>query len=285
MMSANHMPPVLDRRRNAFTLLEAVLAITILIVLMATMFAFYNNSLRVQAEGAKISRESQLARVVINRIATEIRQAVGTATGYGTGIDGAKHDLTIRTVVTTERELWQKRSVREKELPAQHDLREINYYIAWHEEITNEEGIPLALGLVRREVKTMGQLTIIEGKDDVAEDEDEEESQSIKIEMYAPEIKYIEFGYFDGGGWTDEWTMPLLGNSLPQIVRITVGYETRDPEDEELDVVEDDFLKEEAENFIPPGHSLTTYVRIAQADEYFGSRMTRAAFQMGDFGG
>jgi hypothetical protein len=125
------------------------------------------------------------------------------------------------------------------------------------------------LGLVRREIKTLNQAIIRE-----------DQSESVELDLVAPEMKYLRFRYFDGVEWLDRWTVGEqggLGNSLPQAVEITVGYDPIPPEieeDEELDLENEDLLPAPPE---PYSQSTSTIVvRLPQADVFFGSRLMRA---------
>ena len=67
-----------------------------------------------------------------------------------------------------------------------------------------------------------------------------------------------------------------MGNSLPQAVEVTVGYEAMPPPTEDILGFKDDgnVLPAEAEYYAPGKY--TVVVRLAQADTFFGSRLMRA---------
>ncbi|NOX58291.1 MAG: prepilin-type N-terminal cleavage/methylation domain-containing protein, partial [Planctomycetes bacterium] len=263
--------------RRGFTLLEVIIAIALMVMLMAILFAFYDNALTQREEGAERSRKAQLARVVLERMAREIRQAVGAIPGYGVGVFGFKDKVEVNTIVLPDRKLSERRSIRNRRLPPQFDLQQIRYYIAWDEENLDDEGNPRALGLVRRLSKTYLRNAVVVSQevDDAAEATDEAEL-AFKEELYAPEIRFLEMKYFDGATWWDSWQL-TQGNSLPQIVRITIGFEPVIPEAEDLDIVEDDFLEGEEKVDPLPLDRYSILVRPEQADVFFGSRMSREA--------
>ncbi len=70
------------------------------------------------------------------------------------------------------------------------------------------------LGLVRREQK---QLT-----EDVVDLDNTEVLQ--QVHLLAAEIQYIRFRYFDGSTWQDVWPGGGGANSLPQAVKIEIGF-------------------------------------------------------------
>lgn len=270
-------------RRRAFTLLEVILALSLLVLFMGVLFQFYHNSLRNRQRGLASVQEAHLARVLLRQISDEIRACGGFVPGFGPGVIGDRYDLTMQTIGVPSKELFRPRTRFEKELPGQHDLTQVRYFIAWDEDIVNEEGIPLALGLVRQELKTLRQAVIVAGDVDEVEveQEDEDVERSFKLQLYAPEVKYLEFRYFDGADWHRDWTI-AHGNALPQMIRITLGYETQMPDDLEVGFEEDDFEFEDDEIF--PRRSYTAYVRLVQADSFFGSRVTRAASDLAEAG-
>jgi type II secretory pathway pseudopilin PulG len=257
--------------RRAFTLIEMVISTGLLVMLIGTMYWFYASSLQNREEGTQKARDVQLARVILNRIAEEIRQASGNTPGYGPGIIGGPNALSINTLTMPTKELLRRRSITAKPLAAQFDLNEVRYYIAWDEENLDEDGNPRPLGLVRRVTKTFNRVLILEGE------EGTDETAAIKEELYAPELKFIEFRYFDGATWWDRWE-EFAGNSLPQMIRITVGYEAVLPEEfQQMELVDDNFLQDESEQEALPPDRYTTFVRLVQADVFYGSRVTREA--------
>jgi len=266
--------------RRGFTLLEVTIAIGLFIVLMATMFEFYDRSLRAREEGQMISRNAQLARVVLDRMAGEIRQATVNAASYGMGISGIEDNLygptiSINTITMPDKALSELRDVDERPLAGQFDLQNIQYAIAWDYENLDSNGEPVALGLARSESRTFLRDVVVADADAaVAAEEAEDAALGFKRELYAPEIKFLEFHYFDGASWWPDWNVP----ALPQMVRITVGFAPGlPPSGQEIDIVEDDFLTRPEEMDPLPPDQYSVIVRVAQADVFFGSRVTREA--------
>ncbi len=109
----------------------------------------------------------------------------------------------------------------------------------------------------------------------------ENRSDSVDLDLLAPEIKYLRLRYFDGVDWVDKWDIGNdleggLGNSLPQAVEVTVGYKElppREEEEEELDE-DSDLVPSEPEPYDRKTYSVV--VRLQQADPFLGSRLMRA---------
>jgi len=272
-------------RRRAFTLLEVVISIGLFVLLLTTTFAFYDAALREREEGQAMSRNAQLARVVLDRMVREIRQATSNVASYGPGIIGHEDNefgpsISVNTIAMPDKALSEVRDIDRRRLPGQFDLRNIQYSILWDYENLDTNGDPVALGLARSETRTFLRDVIIM-EDSGSEDGEaiaEDAAQAFKRELYAPEIKYLKFYYFDGATWWKDWNVA----ALPQMVRITIGFIPGvPPQEEELEIVEDDFLENPDEIDPLPADQYSVIVRVAQADVFFGSRITREASAFG----
>ena len=260
--------------RRGLTLLELVLAIGLMVLMMGFMFSFYETSLSTRERGTKTILDNQLCRTVAMKIADEIRSANGFLIGLGPGISGNSRIIKLQTVVLPDKEHFIKRGIQDAPPPASSDIRQVAYYLAYDDTQTADypDGTagPLPLGLVRREIKTLNQVVI-----------DETRKEDVGIDLFAPEIKYLRLRYFDGVQWLDGWDLGAgpeggMGNSLPQAVEVTVGYEAMPPPTEDILGFKDDgnVLPAEAEYYAPEKY--TVVVRLAQADTFFGSRLMRA---------
>ena len=61
-----------SHRAGAFTLLEMVISIGLIVMLMGMTFSFYSRTLDNREEGTRVSRNVQLARVVLDRMTREV---------------------------------------------------------------------------------------------------------------------------------------------------------------------------------------------------------------------
>ena len=263
------------RHRSGFTLLEMLITVALFVTVMSMTFSFYSRVLATRESGNQQSRNAQLARVVLSRIVDELRQTSGFVAGFGPGVYGGRDRVEINTVTIPDRKLSERRTVRDARLPAQFDLVQVRYYIAWDDENVDTNGNPRALGLVRRENRTyLRDVVFSTDKQAAATAADAE--VAVKEELYAPEIKYLEVLYFDGARWWDKWEL-TQGNTLPQMVQVTVGFVPELPESQQLKVVDENFLKRPEELEPLPDDRYTVQVRLPEADLFFGSRMTRNA--------
>lgn len=297
--------------RRAFTLLEAVLALFLMIIMLSGVYGFYVTSLRVRDEGGRITRDVMLVRVLLDQMAREIRHATSVMPGDGIGFQGYRDRITVVYAGMPERYVFnQYDPVRDILPPAQMDMRRVTYELLWDTEYEDDEGVSICHGLWRSEQKTFdpNPMFVIEDKRPSAEGEEEEsriKGPRAEGELIAPEIKYLKFEYFDGAEWQDLWQVidekaedefgeevegedtagdlaaaedprAQAGYALPQAVRITIGKVRVDPE--QRDEIEDEEKEEEVHH--PDRFTIVVY--LLQADQtLLSSRKYGVADQIG----
>jgi len=284
------------RGRKAFTLLEVVLSIALTVVLMSGVFSFYLTVLRSRDAGREAMRDAKLNYAILSQIAREIRQVTPIVPGDGIGFRGDRRWMTVVYTVVPDRQAFEEYDLAvDKPPPAQSDLRRVSYQLLWDEELEDEEGVRICHGLWRTEQRTFDpnpQFIVESDDEDTTFEEDEEADRpEAKGELIAPEIKYVEFEYFDGAEWRDRWQFAAeqaeddleggdIGSTgdpgtsgkvedentyaLPQAVRITIGRERVSPEEDEMEF--DQFDEEdELEEYYPD--RFTIVVPLLQADQ------------------
>jgi hypothetical protein len=263
--------------------LETILATSLLVVLLGLMLWFYSSSLDTREDGMQRSTDVQLARVIIGRMAEELRQASGNTPGYGPGLIGYEYSYSVNTLVLPDKILAKRRGVSEDQVAGQFDLQEVRYYVAWDEENLDENGQARCLGLVRRVTKTFNRGVVLEDDAAVEEGEVDAEALAVKEELYAPQIKYLDMRYFDGAMWWPTWELQG-GNTLPSIVRVTIGFSPDHAQlEEDLELVDENFLREDelADPLAPD--KFTMFVRLVQAEANpIGVRLQRTASAMSE---
>ena len=296
-------------RRRGVTLLEILLAMSLLVTLTSMTYWFYSSSMETSQKGTMEADKLRLARVVLDRIATEIRQANSTTAEDRMGIRGEKESIAISTLRVPTKALSKKRSSRDNPPPAEFDLVAVQYKIARHPDILHDDGYEMPLGLARVEVlvpraeipgaaKTNPTKQPAEGSPDgaappaevlldelFAEDGTGDKNVSLGPdinweELYAPEIRFIRFCYYDGYKWWDDWQV-VGENPLPQLVQITIGFDSHPPCGEEFgqDKANEEFcecLNKDPVDCKPlPKDQFSTMVRVTGADPLFRSRVSR----------
>jgi len=270
--------------RPAVTLLEIVLAMGILVFVSSMTYWFYSSSLETSEEGTAAAQELRLMRVVLDRIATEIRQAAVITVDNRVGVRGEAERIWLSTYRVPRQEhsrtrmLLEMSSVTDEPPPAEYDLMKVEYRIVRHPEVLHQDGYEFPLGLARVETLIPRPDRVQTGKavekderdiagGNEAEDEveneveepflngelsgDQEERGDVSLEpeiewdeLYAPEIRYLRLCYYDGHRWWDTWE--VAGESpLPQLVMVTIGFEPRPPFGEEFGLGEIAEINEE----------------------------------------
>jgi hypothetical protein len=292
---------ITSKRRKGVTMLEVLLAVGILVPVMGMLYWFYGASLKTQEEGLSKITRTQLARVVLERIAREIRQANGVPNTFGPGIVGGLNEISIITITTTDRSLMNLSysNLYDEAPPGQFDYREVAYQLGYDENVKDDEGYQLPLGLVRREHSLLveakevvapseleGGLGLIDEEAEFIEGDqfdietDEDVLDRDKLELYAPDIKFLEFAYFDGDRWWPDWEVQE-GNALPQMIRVTVGFSHEPRQDEKLELIDENFMKDEDDIDPLKEDRFSMVVRIVQSDTFFTSRLTRNLTEIG----
>lgn len=263
-------------RSSGFTLIEVIIAIALLSLLMGGVFQFYVMTLKARQVGKASTQQALLARVILNQIADEVRQAASQR--FDSALKGDRREIWILAVGLPSRDLLEIRSVRDNVLPGEHDVRRLHYFLHSDEEVLDDEGDPYVFGLVRFEEKTLNSTALRRG------DEGEEggDAEAFSVKLYAPEIKYLEFRYSDGSSdrWLKRWEGDLA-NTIPQAVRITVGF-VSDPEvEDDLSDESDIFEAEDEDLDTPHPDRYTVEVRLPTASSPLGSVMLRGRSSMG----
>jgi len=233
-------------RRRGLTLLEVTLAMGLLVVLSSMTYWFYGSVLETRDRGTAQTHRMRLMRVVLDRMAQEIRQASLITADERVGIRGEAERIWLSTIRVPSKELSKPRRPRELPPPGEYDLTKVEYKIARHPDILSKKGNwELPLGLERVEImiprpdssqtgeSPTGQEQVVGGAEgdaqfdeQLAEEEFVEETEDTgaqlepRIEweqLYAPEIRYLRFCYFDGRTWWDDWDV-TGDNPLPQLV-------------------------------------------------------------------
>lgn len=136
-------------RRRAVTLLEIVLALGLLVMLSGLTYWFYSAALASREAGITEVQRLQLARSVLERMATEIRQVVGETSTRDVSIHGAPESISILAVrqPATEMGRWRAVASDAAEALGEYDLHKVEYKIARHPEVIHTDGYEMPLGI------------------------------------------------------------------------------------------------------------------------------------------
>lgn len=268
------MIPPRTTSRRALTLFEIIISIALISMLLSAMLVFFWQFMEVREQTALAADRTQIARLVMERIAAELRGCIGSdEIGFptqhgGKRLIGDRRSITFLTVTVPDKHQYQSYDEFDDPPPAQHDLRQVGYSLWIDPEETTEEGDPIVGGLIRTELKTLNQFIV-----------EEDDPEQIRNDLWSHELGYIEFRYFDGVEWDTKWDI-TEGISLPQLVQITVGFDSitnYELDDEDLDEYPlDEFPLGDD---LPHPDRYSTIVKIPAADKFFSSRIQRVGQQ------
>ena len=139
----------LRRLRRGLTLLEVVLAMSLLVILSSMTYWFYSSSLGTCERGRTETHRLRLVRVTLDRVATEIRQASAITADNRVGIRGDAERIWLSSLRVPNKKLSEERRSREAPLPGECDLVKVAYHIVRHPDIRDEDGYERSLGLAR----------------------------------------------------------------------------------------------------------------------------------------
>lgn len=254
------------RGRRGFTLLEMVLALLIGVVLMYSLYSVLNQQVRQAQQGRLILHEATLARSLLTRMAGDILCTLGaanprpTASGGGGGTGATSNSAAASTTTGTSTDstivfnngvygtnnmlvLTVSKVPRDLNLtqvlgtsvasadPTQQstisDLARISYWMVGGGQNSPSQ----SAGLARQELQQATSNEIATLPPDV-------DPSTYKL---IPEVKDIQFQYFDGVNWNDTWDGTTLGGPTgeipigpPAAIKITLTFFRRDVNNNDL---------------------------------------------------
>jgi type II secretory pathway pseudopilin PulG len=292
----SHQP---RHRRPALTLLEVIISLGLIAGLLGAMLTFLWQVVEVRDAATEAADRTQIARQVLSRIAAELRGCLGYEE-FGFPIEqqlveedvldeaeqvdrapvvegtvplliGDRRNITFVTTTLPAEHQYEFYRADDYVPPAQHDITQISYWLWVDPEETDEDGEPIIGGIIRTEKKTLNQFLV-----------ELDDPLDVRNEIWSPELGYLEFRYFDGADWDVKWDV-TEGNSLPQLIQVTVGFNpcTRDELDnrdlEEYPLEQYPYGDDRAH---PDRYSII--VRIPAADKFFGSRVQKVGQELAE---
>ncbi|MCA9063254.1 MAG: prepilin-type N-terminal cleavage/methylation domain-containing protein [Planctomycetaceae bacterium] len=256
------LPPSAPRtqnptRRSAFTLFELLLAIVLSSLLMAAVYSAFSTYITLSTDSYEDVLRTQIARTILRQMSRDIQSVVfieqdttddedsddSTTDNSATADVGASMLLYTDGLVGNANELllYVSRPDRDLNYISQQELTStadrtgdlvlIRYMIAnsatggVSKDIVQQEASASfkgSYGLVRMTGDLYGLATAI--------DSSEEQDQLAAAKVLAQEVSQVEFSYFDGTAWQEEWDSTAL-NMMPLAVRITLTLRTPEPDD------------------------------------------------------
>ena len=222
------------KSRRAFTLIEAVLALALAVVVLGLLSLGVNLYLRAFGAGRGDVEETQLARALLGMIADDLRSAVPydpERSGSGaSGLIGDRLQLQLDVERVAAIDPYQALLASQgggAPVSPTSGVQTLAYYVAdemtaGSSAIESVDGIPLMLqsgasseyGLVRQRLdRAVAAHAAEQGLFDTLDSGGE---------LLAPEVAAIEFRYFDGTEWAEEWDTSTRGG-LPVAVEVAIA--------------------------------------------------------------
>lgn len=278
LMSISNQSPSRFRtrgsRRRGITLLEIIISIALIALLLGALLIFFQQTLRAREVAAARADRIRVAQRVLDQLAAELRSCVGMEQiGFPVEqrLTGDRRSISFLTTAMPPMESYEFRRESDDIPPGKHDLKQVGYRLWVDEEKETEDGEPVVGGIIRTEKRTLNQYIV-----------EEDKSESVRSDLWSHELGYLEFRYFDGVEWDSKWDL-TDGNSLPQLIQVTVGFAPVTKN--ELD---DTDLTEYPLDQYPLGNDevhddrFSIIVKIPAADKFFSSRVQRLGKQLSE---
>lgn len=203
-------------KNTAFTLVEMVLAVALMLGLVGSVLGFYRHvsdvRVRLRTQAGALAAE----RLVMDRITGDLRAAMG----FPVRLRGSPHSISFISTSLPGAAAWAVRKSTEEPIPPEHDLQLVGYRLATEED---EEGYEVIVGLERTCQKIIAAPDV-------------EEGEEISVALLTGRFKFLYLRYWEGSTWQESWS----DSGLPQAVEINLGFEPlpedTDPEEYEHEV-------------------------------------------------
>lgn len=197
------------KTQRAFTLIEIVLAVVISVGLLTVALYFYRQAADFRVElVSEVERLSE-ARLLLNRITTELRVARRHAF-YEQPLIGEPDFLQFIKTDVPSKAAWSGGTMGRAPAP-QSDLKLVRYGVRASLESTNQS----IAGVTRHEEPLVDYKLVIEATSAPLT------TNTTASALLTESFHYLHFRYWDGTAWKQSWS----GAALPRGVEITLGAE------------------------------------------------------------
>lgn len=228
--------------RKAFTLLEVVLAISLVLGIIAGAFGFYQYVADARDAIGASMRFQRTVRGVMDRLTAELSAAINRPM-MEDRVMWLSDTITFNTTALPGPAAWADPGLTEEPVPPVHDVHLVSYAIRISEDDTGS----LVNDGLERTALTAPPLPL---------DDDEPAFQSSVL--LAAGLKFIRFRYWSGrdaGGITDDgWVTEWSRTSAPPAVEITLGREAL-PDDMDVEDYLDRYETFRRVVYLPAGRS------------------------------
>lgn len=246
--------PRQNHSRRGLSLLEMLLAVGLSLVLLTGIYTALDVSNRQATVGKAEMQRLQLARAILRRMEMDLRATmfdVDSAVS-DTGTD-ANLNANVTTIVSdtdsdtewtgslgirgSSSELWIDLSHISRELEftaatAQSDMQTVAYFLSSNSSSNDSTGPYSAYSISESDDSTSSSnspgLARSQGERSVLRALNESSTGSVlpgPTQVLAPEVDALQFRYFDGLAWYEEWDSSTIGD-LPRAVEVIIGIDS-----------------------------------------------------------
>ncbi len=203
-------------RRGAFTLMEVLLSIFLVVGLVGAVYGMYDSVLKLREQFAADATRLAAHRGIMKRLTRDCRNAIvyplpqidpktGEITHVETGLIGERESIEFVSVRLPGAAAWALQQIGDQPIPPEPDVEKVTWALAREEE-TREP-----IGLTRQTRRVLGLAT----REEVG-----------RTRLVSDSIRCFFARYHDGADWVQRWS----GEDLPLAVEIWMAPEPL-PED------------------------------------------------------
>lgn len=254
--------PTCSPRRNAFTLFEVLLALSLMVVLATALIGAIDLYRQISSTGYAEIEQAQLARAVLRQVELDIRSSVyrsaeevdveealagessadeqtgeftfmsddvqTASIATGAGIIGDETTLIVHAARPPRQvDFFSPVAFDVSANDPLRELRSVSYFLA----TPGTDGLQGLAGELFSEQNPdfIGGLTRLDGdRFSIAFSDANRDTVSLmaNAQLMASEIQLLQFRYFDGAVWQTAWDSAAM-QSLPLAIEITIGFQNR----------------------------------------------------------
>ncbi len=261
-MTSGHRQLAWARRRGGFTLLELLVAAGLTTIVLAALWTLFSMYERLFTKAEAQAQRAQLARALLQQLADDLHSAIaenaaappdGASSVRRFGLFGTRQALQVDVVQITPEQAAQGWGLPEEQDllaafpeagPQAPELHTVRYTFEPPDPLAELEGQGVS-GLVRRQfdwetpiaetdLETAGGASLSASDDFIAAMQSLAGDDPLAVAApgasitWVPEVVGVEFRYFDGNAWSDQWNS-LTRKSLPVAVEAILHVQTLDP--------------------------------------------------------
>jgi len=197
--------------RHGVTLLEVMLALSLVTGLIGSLLAVYDQVLGTKQDIFSDIEKISTRRFIMERLTDELRGAM-VYPFLNIGLEGEAQSVQFMTASVPGKAAWAVRGATDDPVPPEQDMGLVGYGVRIVED--EETGEMIVVGLERTYQKTISRVNV--------------EGEQIESVLLTSDFKFIRFRFWDGV----EWQESCGGGQMPVAVEMCIGEEALPEETE-----------------------------------------------------